>query len=184
MLQEREFERVGGMKSISVDVRVISATNKDLKTEVLSGRFREDLYYRLNVFPVDLPPLSERREAILPLAEFFVGKLAVAFGKKSDGFSTSAESALLEYDWPGNIRELQNVIERALILSSGRIEAHHLNLEKISQTSPPAEGLLKTREQEIIRKALSEVKGNRKKAAEILGISIRTLQYRVKEYGL
>jgi DNA-binding NtrC family response regulator len=184
VLQEREFERVGGMKSISVDVRVISATNKDLKTEVLSGRFREDLYYRLNVFPVDLPRLSERREAILPLAEFFVGKFAVAFGKKSDGFSTSAESALLEYDWPGNIRELQNVIERALILASGRIEAHHLNLEKISQTSPPAEGLLKTREQEIIRKALSEVKGNRKKAAEILGISIRTLQYRIKEYGL
>jgi DNA-binding NtrC family response regulator len=172
------------MKSISVDVRVISATNKDLKTEVLSGRFREDLYYRLNVFPVDLPPLSERREAILPLAEFFVGKFAVAFGKKSDGFSPSAESALLGYDWPGNIRELQNVIERALILASGGIEAHHLNLENISQTSPPAEGLLKTREQEIIRKALSDVKGNRKRAAEILGISIRTLQYRVKEYGL
>lgn len=184
VLQEREFERVGGMKSISVDVRVISATNKDLKTEVSSGRFRDDLFYRLNVFPIDLPPLLERREAILPLAEFFSKKFAAAFGKKTDGFSLSAESALLEYDWPGNIRELRNVIERALILSSGRIEVQHLNLENASQPPPVAGGLLKTCEQETIRNVLSEVKGNRKKAAEMLGISLRTLQYRIKEYGL
>ena len=184
VLQEREFERVGGMKSISVDVRVISATNKDLKTEVSSGRFREDLFYRLNVFPISLPPLVERREAILPLAEFFSKKFAVTFGKKIDGFTPSAKSALLEYDWPGNIRELQNVIERTLILSGREIDAHHLNLETPTATPPPAEGLLKTRERETIRKILSEVGGNRKKAAEILGISIRTLQYRIKEYGL
>ena len=184
VLQEREFERVGGMRLISVDVRVISATNKDLKTEVSSGRFRDDLFYRLNVFPIDLPPLLERREAILPLAEFFSKKFAAAFGKKTDGFSLSAESALLEYDWPGNIRELQNVIERALILSSGRIEAQHLNLENVSRASPAAEGLLKACERETIRNVLSEVKGNRKKASEMLGISVRTLQYRIKEYGL
>ena len=104
--------------------------------------------------------------------------------KKTDGFSLSAESALLEYDWPGNIRELRNVIERALILSSGRIEVQHLNLENASQPPPVAGGLLKTCEQETIRNVLSEVKGNRKKAAEMLGISLRTLQYRIKEYGL
>ncbi len=184
VLQEQEFERVGGMRSISVDVRVISATNKDLKTEVLSGRFRDDLFYRLNVFPIDLPPLLERREAILPLAEFFSKKFAAAFGKKTDGFSLSAESALLEYDWPGNIRELQNVIERALILSSGRIEVQHLNLENESQAPPEAGGLLKACERETINNVLSGVKGNRKKAAEMLGISVRTLQYRIKEYGL
>ena len=182
VLQEREFERVGGMKSISVDVRLISATNKDLKTEVSDGRFREDLFYRLNVFPISLPPLVERSEAILPLADFFLKKFAVSFGKKIEGFTPSAKSALLEYGWPGNIRELQNVIERALILTDREIDAHHLNLENAMAT--PAEGLLKTRERETIRKVLSEVGGNRKKAAQILGISIRTLQYRIKEYGL
>jgi DNA-binding NtrC family response regulator len=182
VLQEREFERVGGMKSISVDVRLISATNKDLKTEVSSGRFREDLFYRLNVFPISLPPLVERREAILPLAEFFSKKFAATFGKKIDSFTPSAKSALLEYDWPGNIRELQNVIERALILTDREIDVHHLNLENPMAT--PAEGLLKTRERETIRKVLSEVGGNRKMAAQTLGISIRTLQYRIKEYGL
>jgi len=184
VLQEREFERVGGMRSISVDVRIISATNKNLKIEVSSGKFRDDLFYRLNVFPIDLPPLLERPEAIIPLAEFFSKKFASVFGKKTDGFSPSAESALLEYDWPGNIRELQNVIERALILSSGRIEVQHLNLENATQAPPVAGGLLKACEQETIRNVLSEVKGNRKKAAEMLGISVRTLQYRIKEYEL
>ena len=182
VLQEQEFERVGGMKSISVDVRLISATNKDLKAEVSSGRFREDFFYRLNVFPISLPPLVERREAIFPLAEFFSKKFSATFGKKIDGFTPSAKSALHEYDWPGNIRELQNVIERALILSDRKIDAHHLNLENLM--APPAEGLLKTRERETIRKVLSETGGNRKKAAQTLGISIRTLQYRIKEYGL
>lgn len=184
VLQEREFERVGGMKPISVNVRVISATNKDLKIEVSSGRLREDFFYRLNVFPVRLPPLVERREAILPLAEFFAKKFAAAFGKKMDSFTPSAKSALLEYGWPGNIRELQNVIERALILSSGKIDVLHLNLETPTGTPPAAEGLLKASERETIRKILSEVGGNRKRAAETLGISVRTLQYRIKEYGL
>lgn len=184
VLQEREFERVGGMKSISVNVRVISATNKDLKIEVSSGRLREDLFYRLNVFPVRLPPLVERREAILALAEYFAKKFAAAFGKKIDSFTPSAKSALLEYGWPGNIRELQNVIERALILSSGKIDVLHLNLETSTETPPAPEGLLKASERETIRKILSEVGGNRKRAAETLGISVRTLQYRIKEYGL
>jgi transcriptional regulator with GAF, ATPase, and Fis domain len=184
VLQERELERVGGTKSIAVDVRVISATNKDLKAEVAAGRFREDLFYRLNVFPITLPKLIERREAILPLAAFFVAKFTQAFGKKISGFTASAKSALMEYTWPGNIRELQNVIERAVILASEEIDIHHLNLESASEPLSSAEGLLKMNERETIRKLLAEAGGNRKKAAQILGISLRTLQYRIKEYGL
>jgi len=184
VLQEREFERVGGTKTLAVDVRVVSATNKDLKTEVDSRRFREDLFYRLNVFPIHLPPLAERSEAILPLAEYFANKFAVSFGKRFSGFTPLAQAALKGYGWPGNIRELQNVIERAAILSSGEVDAHHLNLEFAENEPPPAEGLLRNLEQETIQKVLSEVGGNRKRAAQILGISLRTLQYRIKEYGL
>ena len=180
VLQEREFERVGGTKTLSVDVRVISATNKDLKTEVDSRRFREDLFYRLNVFPIPLPPLAERPEAILPLAEYFANKFAVSFGKRFSGLTPLAQAALKGYGWPGNIRELQNVIERAAILSSGEVDAHHLNLEFAENDPPPAEGLLRNLEQETIQKVLSEVGGNRKRAAQILGISLRTLQYRIK----
>ncbi|MDH4267073.1 MAG: sigma-54 dependent transcriptional regulator, partial [Deltaproteobacteria bacterium] len=184
VLQERELERVGGTKSLSVDVRVISATNKEIKAEVSSGRLREDLFYRLNVFPVTLPRLVERPEAILPLADFFVAKFAKAFGKKISGFTAQAKPALMDYAWPGNIRELQNVIERAVILASGEIDVYHLNLESISELPSSSAGLLKMNERETIRKVLAEAEGNRKRAAQILGVSLRTLQYRIKEYGL
>ncbi|MDY6954966.1 MAG: sigma 54-interacting transcriptional regulator, partial [Thermodesulfobacteriota bacterium] len=184
VLQEREFERVGGVRPLAVDVRVISSTNRDLKSEVTAGRFREDLFYRLNVFPIVLPPLRERAEAILPLAEHFAAKFAAAFGKGVKGFTTEAKSALKAYAWPGNIRELQNVIERAVILAADQIDVHHLNLDVPEQRAPYGEGLLKAAEREMIEKALSEVGGNRKRAAERLGISLRTLQYRIKEYGL
>jgi DNA-binding NtrC family response regulator len=184
VIQEKEFERVGGMRPISVDVRIIAATNKDLRAEVTAGRFREDLYYRLNVFPIALPSLSERREAILPLAEYFLKKFATAFGKSIAGFSPGARSALENYPWPGNVRELQNVMERAVILARGEIGVPHLNLEPPRAPLDPSESVLKANERETIRKVLDESGGNRQQAARILGISLRTLQYRIKEYGL
>lgn len=184
VLQEKQFERVGGNQTLSVDVRVISATNKDLKIEVAEGRFREDLYYRLNVFPIRLPPLVERREAIMPLAEYFAAKYGGVLGKKIVGFSETAKSQLLEYEWPGNIRELQNIIERAVILSKGYIDTQHVGLEPPDSDVKVQNGLLKRSEKETIERVLSDVGGNRKKAARILGISLRTLQYRIKEFGL
>jgi DNA-binding NtrC family response regulator len=184
VLQEREFERVGGTKSISVDVRIIAATNRDLKEDVAAGRYREDLYYRLNVFPIILPPLADRREAILPLADYFLKKFAVASGKTIDRFTAGARAAMEKYHWPGNVRELQNVIERAVILSQGEIDVWHLNLEQ--QVAPVVSdgSILKENERETIGKILAEVGGNRKRAAHLLGISLRTLQYRIKEFGL
>jgi DNA-binding NtrC family response regulator len=184
VLQERQFERVGGNQTISVDVRVISATNKDLKAHVSDGHFREDLFYRLNVFPVLLPPLIERREAIIPLAEYFAAKYSASLGKKVSGLSSEAKSLLLEYNWPGNIRELQNIIERALILSKGIIDAGHIGIEIQENMESMGDGLLKLTEKETIQRVLSEAAGNRKKAAQILGISLRTLQYRIKEFSL
>ena len=184
VVQERELERVGGTKTMAVDVRILSATNKDLKKEVSAGRFREDLFYRLNVFPVEIPPLLDRPEAILPLADFFVQKFAAPLGKRISGFTASARAALTEYGWPGNIRELQNVIERAVILAAGQIDEEHLNIEVPRGLSPEGDGLLQKLERETIQKVLSEVGGNRKKAAQVLGVSLRTLQYRIKEYGL
>jgi len=184
VLQEKQFERVGGNRAVTVDVRMISATHRDLRTAVAEGRFREDLYYRLNVFPVVLPSLKERSEAILPLAEYFATKFGASFGKRISGITDDAKNILVSYGWPGNIRELQNVIERAVILSAGIIDASLLNLEIESDRQDLAEGLLKSNERELIRKTLDETDGNRRKAADVLGISLRTLQYRIKEYGL
>ncbi|HOU52055.1 MAG: sigma-54-dependent Fis family transcriptional regulator [Smithella sp.] len=184
VLQERELERVGGTRTIHVDVRIISATNKDLKNEVAAGRFREDLFYRLNVFPITLPPLAERQEAILPLADYFRQKFSQPLGKRISGFTPAAKRALEAYAWPGNIRELQNVIERAVILASGEIDEEHLNIEILSNPSFSKDGLLQKLERDTIQKVLTEVGGNRKTAAQILGVSLRTLQYRIKEYGL
>jgi transcriptional regulator with GAF, ATPase, and Fis domain len=192
VLQERSFERVGGTKTITVDVRIVAATNRDLKAEVAAGRFREDLFYRLNVFPVPLPDLAARKDAILPLAEYFAAKFAAAFGKKMPGISDAAKGALTSYRWPGNIRELQNVIERAVILARGEIDTSLLNLEGVAEREgdipgggiSPGMGALQTSERETIRRVLTEVGGSRKRAAQMLGISLRTLQYRIREYGL
>jgi DNA-binding NtrC family response regulator len=184
VIQEREFERVGGSKLISVDVRIITSTNRDLKTEMGAGRFREDLFYRLNVFPIIMPALNQRREAIIPLAEYFARKFASAFSKKFIGFTSEARAALQKYPWPGNIRELQNIVERAVILSSGEIDQGHLNLEVPGDDALLQDGLISSTERATIERTLREVGGNRKQAAQILGISLRTLQYRIKEYDI
>jgi two-component system, NtrC family, response regulator AtoC len=184
VLQERCFERVGGERSILTDIRVITATNRNLRAEVTNGKFREDLYYRINVFPLQLPSLIERREAIIPLAEYFTKKFSAAFNKKITGFTRSAHQALSAYSWPGNIRELQNVIERAIILAHGEIDARHFNLETPGNFTATPKGILQINERETIKKVLAEVGGNRKQAALRLGISVRTLHYRIKEYNL
>ncbi len=188
VLQEREVERVGGRSSIALDVRVLATSNRDLKEAVLAGRFREDLYYRLNVFPIELPPLRERPRDILPLARAI---LAREPGPGPVVLSPAAEARLQAYAWPGNVRELGNVLQRALILQSGgRIEAADLGLEEVAAgggaagdtAGSAAEVLdadLRAHEQQLILQALREVKGSRKEAARRLGISPRTLRYKL-----
>lgn len=184
-LQEQTFERVGGTRTITVDVRVIAATNRDLALALEQKSFREDLYYRLNVFPIHLPPLRDRREDVLPLARHFIRKLAPRMGTAIAGFSREAERHLLTYRWPGNIRELQNAVERAMIVSRGeRIEVADLPIP--SESSPEAashRGSLAELERAAILETLDRNGGDRRHTAEELGISLRTLQYRLKEYG-
>lgn len=187
VLQERNFQRVGGNKELRADVRIVAATNRDLGKEAVAGRFREDLYYRLNVFPITLPPLRNRRDALDDLAGFFVRLHARSMGKKLSGIATPAMKALRSYDWPGNIRELQNGIERAVILARGEVtiaelpETIRLPAEGASREDG---GMLKEAERDAIAAALKATAGNRRLAAERLGISRRTLQYRLKEYGM
>jgi DNA-binding NtrC family response regulator len=186
VLQEREFERVGGTRTITVDVRVIAATNRDLAGWLKERRFREDLFYRLSVFPIHLPPLRERREDIAPLAEHFLSKLVKRMGSGKKRISTAAESLLYQYDWPGNVRELQNAIERALIISrTEEIGCDDLPVQ-IAGAPPGADSLhtLGEIEKTAILKALESNHGDRRRTAEQLDISRRTLQYRLKEYGL
>jgi len=186
VLQERSFERVGGSREISADVRIIAATNRNLETEVKEGRFREDLFYRLHVFPLRLPPLRERRDAIPELAAFFAGRFAVRSGKRNLALSPATMDALAQYPWPGNIRELQNVLERAVILCRDGIEPRDLpeSLSRPVHEVSESGGTLRDREKEAIIAALKNNRGNRRRAAEELGLSRRTLQYRLKEFGL
>ena len=187
VLQERTFERVGGNREMRANVRVLAATNRDLGKEVLAGRFREDLYYRLNVFPITLPPLRDRRDALDNLAEFFVRLHSRSMGKKLSGIAAPAMKALRSYSWPGNIRELQNVIERGVILARGEVTAAELPeliRGRQGNTAGQEVGMLKEVELDAISTALKAVGGNRRLAAERLGISRRTLQYRIKHYGM
>jgi two-component system response regulator FlrC len=186
VLQERTLERVGGTKTVTADVRVIGATNRDLQQMVATRTFRNDLFYRLSVFPIHLPPLRERPSDIIPLAEHILGQVTRRLGKRIVGFSPDAAVTLTQYRWPGNIRELQNVVERAAILcQADHIEPAHLNL---SAPSLPAAGdapkTLKDLEREAILKALAASGGNRRKTAEQLGIGLRTLYTRLKELGI
>ncbi|MBW4055630.1 MAG: sigma-54-dependent Fis family transcriptional regulator [Proteobacteria bacterium] len=187
VLQERSFQRVGSNKELRADVRVLAATNRDLGKEVVAGNFREDLYYRLNVFPVELPPLRDRRDALLVLAGFFVRLHARTMGKKVSGIAAPAMKALRSYHWPGNIRELQNILERAVILARGEVTSAELpEVIRVAHDGLPREdvGILKEAERDAIAAALKATVGNRRLAAERLGISRRTLQYRLKEYGM
>lgn len=187
VIQERRFERVGGTREIQADIRIIAATHRDIEAEVREKRFREDLFYRLNVFPIRLPPLRERKDALQQLVDYFIARFATQTGKRVRTVCREAMDILGEYDWPGNIRELQNVIERAVILGNDTILPHDLpdalNAEKQSGAYNRT-GSLKDLEREAILKALKSADGNRRKAAAELGISKRTLQYRLKEYGV
>jgi DNA-binding NtrC family response regulator len=191
VLQDRAFERVGGNETLKVDVRIIAATHRDLKAEIKKGTFREDLYYRLNVVAIDLPPLRERKGDILPLASFFLGRYATENGKQVDGFSEQARSALTAYDWPGNVRELENVVERAVVLldaHSREVALRHLPAalvpEHERQGPPPIPGsTIAELEKYAILKTLEECGGSTSKAAMVLGISTRKIQYKLHEYG-
>lgn len=185
VLQEHSFQRVGGTRELHANVRVLAASNRDLAKEAAAGRFREDLFYRLHVFPLTLPPLRDRRDAVDDLAHFFIRLHARNMGKQVSGITTPALKAFRAYHWPGNIRELQNVIERAIILARGEVTIMDLpEVFRLAGAAREEGGILKEAEREAISAALKATAGNRRLAAERLGISKRTLQYRLKEYGL
>jgi Nif-specific regulatory protein len=191
LLQERQFERLGSNVTQSVDVRVIAATNRDLEALVEQGGFREDLYFRLNVFPVFVPPLRERRTDITLLADYFTASFSAKMGKEVKRISTPAIDMLVRYHWPGNVRELQNSIERAVILSTdGVIHGHHLppslQTAESSNTGPQGKlpAALEALEREMILDALKSSNGNMAKAARALGITERTMGIRVKSYSI
>ena len=187
VLQERQIDRVGGKAPISVDFRVISTTNRTIEEEIRTGRFRNDLFFRLNVIPIKVPPLRERREDILPLATHFIRKVAAREGMQEKVLSPEAKDALLAYSWPGNVREMENVIERAMILtegdfiSSAHVMADRPATEESSAQSSPGTTIHEM-EKRLIYSTLQKVDGNRTKAATLLGISIRTLRNKLNEY--
>ncbi len=188
-LQERTFERVGGNETLKVDVRIIAASNRDLKQRIAEGLFREDLYYRLNVVTLEIPPLRERASDIPELLTFFLRRYAQENGKRIEGFSSEALSALTNYSWPGNVRELENAIERAVVLCDGkRIELTHLpssiHAAPVLDQEPPIPGsTIYDLERYAILRTLEACKGSTSKAATILGISPRKIQYKLHEYG-
>jgi len=186
VLQEREFERVGGTQTIKVDVRLITATNKNLENDVAQGKFREDLFYRLNVIPIYIPPLRERREDIPHLANYFLKKYASEMGKNIKGFSKEAMAFLIDYNWTGNIRELENVIERIAVISNNKIimpDDLPKELKSPVVTIDTKETLWDI-EKVLIIKALNETNWNKSKAAKKLGISRSILRYRIEKYNI
>ena len=191
VLQEREFERVGGMTTLKADVRVIAATNRSLEDMIQKDTFRQDLYYRLNVFPMHLPPLRERRTDILLLADFFVEKYSKVNNKHVKRISTPAIDMLMSYHWPGNVRELENCIERAVLLSlDGVVHGHHLpptlQTAEASGTMPSQtlQAAVDNYERELIVDTLKNCRGNMAKAARELGITERIMGLRVDKHGI
>jgi DNA-binding NtrC family response regulator len=186
VIRDRKLERAGGKRAFHIDVRVIAATGKDLRKLAQTGAFREDLLDRLSEFPIRIPPLRERREAILPLAEHFARQAARRMGRSFTGINVDAASLLYQHDWPGNVRELANAMERALIVAKTdviRPEELPLPIGGGPAASAPGESLAGMEKSAIID-ALARNSGHRRKTATELGISLRTLQYRLKEYGL
>ena len=192
VLQERVFERIGGNTSIKVNIRIIAATNRDLEALIKEGKFREDLYYRLSIFPIVVPPLRERKTDILLLANYFIEKYATELGRKIVSISAPATDLLIHYHWPGNVRELENCIERAIILcTDGVIRTHHLppNLQKsdgspIQESKGTLQDMLISLEKEMITDALKRCRGNMAKAARILGLTERIMSLRVAKFRI
>jgi len=188
ILQEKAFERVGGTTTLNTSARIIAATNQDLMAGIREKRFREDLYYRLNVFPINLPPLRDRLESIQVLTDYLVRSISMRVGKKVSEISKDTLRQIKSYEWPGNVRELHNVIERAIILSrDSRLTLPSLTTSPVEIAPGSATKRLRSLrdlEKEAIEETIRETDGHRRNAAKILGISIRTLQYKLKEYGL
>jgi len=188
VLQEKTFERVGGNESIKVDVRLVAATNKDLANEVREHRFREDLYYRLNVVHLQMPPLRLRGQDVATLADHFLRKFARENHRKIEGLSAAARAKLLAHRWPGNVRELENAMERAVVFSEGEwVEPDALPFEAVPETAAglriPGASLAEIEKYAILT-TLEAAEGSTARAAEILDISVRTIQYRLHEYGV
>jgi len=191
VLQNKTFERIGGTETVSVDVRVLAATNADLEKAVVEGTFRQDLLYRLNVFPIFLPPLRERRSDLMLLADHFLQKHGEQLGRPARRITTPAIDLMMAYHWPGNVREMENVIQRALLLSEdGVIRAQHLppSLQSPSSTGTELRGsfeaLVAAYERELIVEALKTTRGNKAKAARLLGTTPRILSYRAGRLGI
>jgi two-component system response regulator PilR (NtrC family) len=196
-IQEKTFRRVGGAEDIKVDVRVLAATNQDLAQAVKNGGFREDLYYRLNVVPIHIPPLRERKEDIVPLIDHFVQKFSAGLDKESKQISSYSKELLLEYEFPGNVRELENIIEKSVALGISNIVLPE-NLIMAGQKSErgnvlelelPEEGInlndeISKIERELIKKALKKTQGSKSKAAKLLRISLDSLRYRIEKLGI
>ena len=192
VLQERSFERLGGTRTLKVDVRLVAATNRDLRAALEEGTFRQDLYYRLNVVPIDIPPLRDHKEDIPDLVNLFVERFAREAGKDIGGVSPDALAALMAFHWPGNVRELENIIERGVALSNGGVlQASDIHLDS-SRTKAPGdahallpEGMtLEQWEDEMIREALRRANGNKSQAARLLGLSRNALRYRLSKIGI
>ena len=185
VLQERTLERLGSLNTLKTNARVIAATNRDLKQMVSDGKFREDLYYRLNVFPISIPPLRDRKSHFQEITHYLVDTISRRLGKETKTLSDSVMKSLMVYSWPGNIRELQNIIERALIVTRGtELNIIGIGEQSEAQQQQRVNSDLKTIEKEAIKNALSQTAGNRREAAEMLRISVRSLQYKIKEYGM
>jgi DNA-binding NtrC family response regulator len=193
VLQEKEFERLGGTKTIHVSVRIVAATNQDLRAALEQGSFREDLYYRLNVVPINIPPLRERREDIPYLIDHFLKRFAADTGDRIRGMSNEAVDKLSGYRWPGNVRELENIIQRAMVMAKSEvIGVEDIHLDHAGRSHLPADGVpflpegltLDEYEQELIREALRRTSDNKSQAARLLGLTRNALRYRLSQMGV